>query len=30
MDGNFPGGTVDLKYTFDLEDGLIHTLDITT
>lgn len=29
LDGNFPGGTVDLKYTFDLEDGLIRTLDIT-
>lgn len=28
LDGNFPGGTVDLKYTFDLEDGLIRTLDI--
>lgn len=29
LDGNFPSGTVDLKYTFDLEDGLIRTLDIT-
>ncbi|MHA7292479.1 hypothetical protein [Arthrobacter sp. HLT1-21] len=29
LDGNFPGGTVDLKYTFDLEDVLIRTLDIT-
>ncbi|NOJ60013.1 nuclear transport factor 2 family protein [Arthrobacter sp. 260] len=29
LEGNFPGGTVDLKYTFNLEDGLIRTLDIT-
>lgn len=26
--GNFPGGEVDLRYRFELRDGLVHSLHI--
>ncbi|GAA1028494.1 hypothetical protein GCM10009557_13730 [Virgisporangium ochraceum] len=29
LEGNFPGGVVDLKYHFTLSDNLITNLDIT-
>lgn len=28
LSGNFPGGEVDLRYRFELRDGLIHHLEI--
>ncbi|MFI7064319.1 nuclear transport factor 2 family protein [Kribbella sp. NPDC050124] len=28
LEGNFPGGTIDLQYTFTLEDNLITRLTI--
>ncbi|MGN7200469.1 hypothetical protein [Arthrobacter sp. SAFR-044] len=29
LEGNFPGSTADLKYTFNLHNGLIRSLEIT-